>query len=329
MQYTKKTKNISDQLNKILNSLDNAQLKQVKFDFSDEERFIWYYTPHEQNGLLVFQMKPYQRKLLYELLELTYSTQGYKTARSIINLESILREYEAKNSDSNQGGNGQWVRSEERYWLAIFGDPSSNKNPWGFRFGGHHIGLTVNIISNFISIHPLFFGANPAKVIDGPQKGFRALSQEEDLARKFVTTLSDENKKLAIVNEIAPPDILTANYRNFNSQDFFEGLKFNKLEDPQKNNLIELIKVYTSRFTDEYAKNYFNKISKNGFENTTFAWSGSTEISKGHYYFIKHDNFLIEYDNTQNDANHIHSVLRDFNGDYGQDILSDHYKSNH
>lgn len=329
MQYSKKTKNISDQLNIILNSLDKIQLEKVKFDFNDEERFIWYYTPHEQNGLLVFQMKPFQRKLLYELLELTYSSQGYKTAKSIINLETILGEYEAKNFDSNEGGNGQWVRSEERYWLAIFGDPSSNKDPWGFRFGGHHIGLTVNILSDFISIHPLFFGANPAKVIEGPQKGFRALGQEEDLARKFLKSLSDENKKLAIVNEIAPPDILTANYRDFNSQDFISGINFNKLGDSQKDNLIELIKVYTSRFTDEYAKNYFNKVSKNGFENTSFAWSGSTEISKGHYYFIKHDKFLIEYDNTQNDANHIHSVLRDFDGDYGQDILSDHYKSNH
>ena len=328
MQYTQKITNISDKLVEILNSLDNFQLKQINFKFEDDERFIWYYTPHEQNGLLVFQMKPYQRKLVYELLELTYSNKGYQTAKSIINLESILGDYEANHSNSNDGGNGAWVRSEERYWLAIFGDPSSDK-PWGYRFGGHHIGLTVNVKSDYISMHPLFFGANPAKVLEGNKKGFRALSLEEDVARKLVTSLSEDNRKIAIINSTAPPDILTANYRNFNSSDFNVGLNFNKLNDKQKDNVIDLIKVYTNRFTEEYAQNYLNQILKNGFENTTFAWSGSIDISKEHYYFIRHDKFLIEYDNTQNNANHIHSVLRDFNGDYGEDILSKHYNSNH
>ena len=329
MQYIKKTENISNQIKKILNSFDDQQIKKVSFDFEGDERYKWYYTPHEQNGLLLFEMKPYQRKLLFELLELTYSSEGYKTARSIINLESILGEYESNHADSKEGGSGQWVRSEERYWLAIFGNPSSDKEPWGYRFGGHHIGLNVNIISDFISMHPLFFGANPAKVIEGSRKGFRALKPEEDLARKLVTSFSEDNRKIAIINEIAPPDILTANYRNFNNQEFVKGLNFSKFTNNQRDGLIDLIKVYISRFTEDYAKNYLKQIIKQGFDNTIFAWAGSTDISKGHYYFIKHDKFLIEYDNTQNNANHIHSVLRDFDGDYGEDILSNHYKSSH
>lgn len=329
MQYIKKTENISNQIKKILNSFDDQQIKKVSFDFEGDERYKWYYTPHEQNGLLLFEMKPYQRKLLFELLELTYSSDGYKTARSIINLESILGEYESNHADSKEGGSGQWVRSEERYWLAIFGNPSSDKEPWGYRFGGHHIGLNVNIISDFISMHPLFFGANPAKVIEGSRKGFRALKPEEDLARKLVTSFSEDNRKIAIINEIAPPDILTANYRNFNNQEFVKGLNFSKFTNNQRDDLIDLIKVYVSRFTEDYAKNYLKQIITQGFDNTIFAWAGSTDISEGHYYFIKHDKFLIEYDNTQNNANHIHSVLRDFDGDYGEDILSNHYKSSH
>jgi len=329
MQYIKKTENISNQIKKILNSFDDHQIKKVSFDFEGDERYKWYYTPHEQNGLLLFEMKPYQRKLLFELLELTYSSDGYKTARSIINLESILGEYESNHADSKEGGSGQWVRSEERYWLAIFGNPSSDKEPWGYRFGGHHIGLNVNIISDFISMHPLFFGANPAKVIEGSRKGFRALKPEEDLARKLVTSFSEDNRKIAIINEIAPPDILTANYRNFNNQEFVKGLNFSKFTNNQRDDLIDLIKVYVSRFTEDYAKNYLKQIITQGFDNTIFAWAGSTDISEGHYYFIKHDKFLIEYDNTQNNANHIHSVLRDFDGDYGEDILSNHYKSSH
>ena len=236
---------------------------------------------------------------------------------------------DSNNANSNEGGNGQWVRSKERYWLAIFGDPSSSNEPWGYRFGGHHIGLNVNIISNFISMHPLFFGANPAKVIEGPSKGYRALKPEEDLARKLVTSFSEDNRKIAVINELAPSDILTANYRDFNNTEFIKGLNFEKFTNNQRDNLIDLIKVYTSRFTEEYAENYLKQIIKQGFDNTIFAWAGSTEISKGHYYFIKHDKFLIEYDNTQNNANHIHSVLRDFDGDYGEDILSNHYKLSH
>ena len=178
-------------------------------------------------------------------------------------------------------------------------------------------------------MHPLFFGANPAKVLEGEKKGFRALDKEEDLARKLVTSLSDDNRKIAIINENAPSDILTANYRDFNNQDFVKGLNFNKMSSSQRDNLVHLIKIYTSRFYDEYAKTYNKQIISHGFENTTFAWAGSTKISEGHYYFLKHDKFLIEYDNTQNNANHIHSVLRDFDGDYGADILGNHYNSSH
>ena len=122
---------------------------------------------------------------------------------------------------------------------------------------------------------------------------------------------------------------MTANYRDFNNQEFVKGLNFDLMTSSQKDNLIDLIKIYTSRFSEEYAKTYNKEMISHGFENTTFAWAGSTKISEGHYYFIKHDKFLIEYDNTQNDANHIHSVLRDFDGDYGSDILSNHYKSSH
>ena len=128
-------------------------LQNVKFSFEDQERYIWYYTPHSQNGLLFFDMKPYQRKLTLDLLELSYSSNGYKTAKSIINLENILGDYEATHTDISEGGSGQSVRSSERYWLAIFGLPNSENKPWGFRVGGHHIGLTINILDNNIKFN--------------------------------------------------------------------------------------------------------------------------------------------------------------------------------
>ena len=154
---------ISTKLNEILSCFDSEQKDKLLFDFEDQERYVWYYTPHPQNGLLVFDMKPFQRKLVYELLELSYSKEGYETAKSIINLENILGDYEAKHSNMNDGGAGHWVRSTERYWLAVFGKPNMKNKPWGYRFGGHHIGLTVNFINDSFTMHPLFFGSNPAR----------------------------------------------------------------------------------------------------------------------------------------------------------------------
>ena len=326
---TDKIFEISKKVQEILNSFDTKQKNKLNFNFEDQERYVWYYTPHPQNGLLVFDMKPFQRKLVYELLEISYSKDGYNKAKSIINLEQILGDYEARHSNSYDGGAGQWVRSTERYWLALFGEPNMNNEPWGFRFGGHHIGLTVNVIGNKLSMHPLFFGSNPAKVLDGPHKGFRALAEEEDLARKLITSLSPDKKSKAILSNVAHPDILTANYRNFDDSDFNNGIKFDQFSDLERKNLVELIKVYVDRFNLEISESYMKKILAKGFENTYFSWAGSVELGKGHYYTIKHDSFLIEYDNTQNNANHIHSVLRDFNGDYGEDILSEHYKISH
>ena len=178
-------------------------------------------------------------------------------------------------------------------------------------------------------MHPLFFGANPAKVIDGPDKGFRALAPEEDQARKLINSLSTEKQAKAIITQNAHSDILTANYRTFDPSNFDQGLKFTEMTDTQRKGLIDLINIYVKRFNLPFANSYQKKIMSIGFENTKFSWAGSTEISQGHYYTIKHDSFLIEYDNVQNDANHIHSVLRDFDSDYGEDILRNHYLSSH
>ena len=175
----------------------------------------------------------------------------------------------------------------------------------------------------------LFFGANPAKVLDGPRKGFRALALEEDYGRELITLLPDEKRNKAIVSTIAHDDILTMNYRTFDKERFTQGIIFSDLSDSERDKLIKLIDIYINRFNDTISDQYRKKINKVGFENTYFAWAGSINESQGHYYSIKHDNFLIEYDNTQNNANHIHSVLRDFASDYGEDLLSLHYKSSH
>lgn len=63
--------------------------------------------------------------------------------------------------------------------------------------------------------------------------------------------------------------------------------------------------------------------------NLYFAWAGGIQKGEPHYYRIQTPAFLIEYDDTQNNANHIHSVWRDFDGDFGGDLLAQHYEASH
>jgi hypothetical protein len=71
------------------------------------------------------------------------------------------------------------------------------------------------------------------------------------------------------------------------------------------------------------------KLRSAGFNNIYFAWAGGFEHGLPHYYRIQGPTFLIEYDNIQNNANHIHSVWRDFSGDFGADLLAEHYQGAH
>jgi hypothetical protein len=87
-----------------------------------------------------------------------------------------------------------------------------------------------------------------------------------------------------------------------------------------------VIKVYVDRYRPELAKDDLAKIEKAGFDKIQFAWAGGLERGEGHYYRIQGPTFLMEYDNTQNNNNHIHSVWRDFEGDFGEDLLRKHYK---
>ncbi len=308
-----------------LNTLDSSQRQAASFDFAGDERYKWAYTPIERNGLLVRDMSDEQRDAAFSLMETGYSVRGAATAHRIIELETILGEWEnIENSDS------QWERNIDRYWFSIFGTPGSVDEPWGFRVGGHHIGLSASIINGEqVAILPLFFGANPAEIRHGDRKGERTLVEEQDWARALLTSLDEVQTKLAVVDAIAPADILTTNVRSADPNVAPKGIGFGLLGDSQRDQLVSLVKHYVTRASDDLAANYWREIETAGFDDVTFAWAGPAEVGEGHYYAIRHPRFLIEYDNTQNGANHIHSVLRDFTHDWGEDLLAAHYRASH
>jgi hypothetical protein len=308
---------ISQAANNFLVSLTPEQKSKAVFEFKDEERFDWHYIPKPRKGLPFKEMTPAQRLLAHALLNSGLSQRGYAKATSIMSLEQILYELE------NQAPK----RDPEMYYVSIFGQPG--KGAWGWRVEGHHVSLNFSLAGEDVAaVTPSFFGTNPAEIQSGPRKGLRVLGGEEDLARKLVTSLNAEQLKIALITNVAPGDVITGHDRKAR---FLEpvGITEADLSAPQKELLEAALKEYVFRVRSEVADSDWRKIQAAGPEKIQFAWAGALEPGQGHYYRIQGPTFLMEFDCTQDNANHIHSVWRDLQNDFGDDLLSKHYQEAH
>jgi Protein of unknown function (DUF3500) len=301
-----------------LASLEPEQRARATFQFQDEERFDWHYIPKERKGLPFKDMNSAQKHLAHALLSAGLSQRGYIKAVSIMSLDEILRVLE--------NGTGP-VRDPERYFFSIFGEPSET-GIWGYRVEGHHVSQNFTIVNGKVQVAPSFFGANPAEVREGPRKGLRVLGREEDLGRAFVQSLTPEQKKTAIVSADAPGEILTGPMRKAALNGQPNGIAASKLTVQQRTLLQNLLDEYCNNLPEEVAQVREDQIKK-AAGNLYFAWAGGEQVGQPHYYRIQSAAFLIEYDDTQNGANHIHTVWRDFEGDFGLDLLKEHYQTSH
>jgi hypothetical protein len=172
---------------------------------------------------------------------------------------------------------------------------------------------------------PQFLGANPADVREGPLKGTRALAAEEDLGRALVKSFDADQRAQAVPSRDAPEEILTGNSRMAAIQED-KGISYGKLTPEQQGLLLSLIQEYAAAQPPAVAQSRLARV-KAELPNVKFAWMGGLEKGQGHYYRIQGSTFLIEYDNTQNHANHIHCVWREFKGDWGEDLLAVHYRT--
>jgi hypothetical protein len=299
-----------------LSTLDASQKAKAQLPFNDEERFHWFYTPVSRKGIPLKELNSSQRQAAMKLLHAGLSERGYSKAETIRKLEDVLREMEH--------GSGP-PRDPDLYFLTFFGEPSTS-GAWGWRYEGHHCSQNWTIVNGqSIGSSPEFFGANPAEVRQGPMKGTRVLAAEEDLGRSLVKSLSEAQRTLAVIAVSAPNDIVTTNQRTAAIQDD-KGIAYGSLNKEQQGILLALIEEYLSAQPRQLAKQRLDKLRQAGFDDIKFAWMGGVDKGVGHYYRVQGKTFLIEYDNTQNDANHIHCVWRDFKGDWGEDLLADHYQ---
>lgn len=299
-----------------LESLSPDQRARARFEFADAERLNWHFIPRERRGLPLKEMSEAQRSLAHALLQAGVSAAGYRKVQGIIELESVLRE---------MGGNPE-MRDPERYFFSVFGTPSGNA-PWGWRVEGHHLSLNFTINgSTMVATAPSFFGANPANVPSGSRQGLRVLAAEEDAARELVTSLDAAQRQVAIIESEAPRDIVTGNAASVDPLSP-AGISVSALNAEQSRLLVRLLDVYLSRMADDIAAERRVLLERTDFSRVTFAWAGAIEPGRPHYYRIQGPSFLVEYDNTQNNANHIHSVWRDFERDFGRDLLREHYRN--
>lgn len=302
--------------NNFLVTLSSEQAAKAGYSLNDNERFNWNFIPRERKGLPLKEMTPEQKHLAHALLSTALSHRGYLKASTIMSLEQVLRDLEQ--------GRGP-TRDPELYFVTVFGKPDS-KGTWGWRVEGHHLALNFMVVEGKdISVTPSFLGSNPGEIREGPRKGLRVLGAEEDLARQLVKSLNEEQKKVAIYTNTAPREIITGNDRKAKALTPM-GISAAKLNKAQTELLWEVIKEYVYRDRPELADQDLKRIEKGGTKNIYFAWAGSVEPKEGHYYRVQGPTFLLEYDNTQNNANHIHAVWRDFEHDFGEDLLRQHYE---
>jgi hypothetical protein len=310
---------MSQAATRFLAELTPEQRQQATFPMNADERLRWHFIPNEtfpRKGLNFRTMTEAQRTRAHDLLKSGLSQRGYVTASSIIQLENVLRAIET---------GGKMARDPLDYQFTIFGTPGA-KDAWGWRVEGHHLSLHFAIVDGTaVASSPTFTGSNPAEVRDGPEKGKRVLAPLEDLGRALVTALDAGQRAKAVLDATAPGDIVTMNKNDITALSP-EGLAAAAMTADQRTALLQLIDAYTSVVADDLAAERMAKLKAAGLEKITFAWAGPTEKGAKHYYRVQGPTFLIEYDNTQNDGNHIHAVWRDFQGDFGRDLLREHLR---
>jgi hypothetical protein len=313
---------------RFLASLDEGQKAKAVFALDSDHREGWFFVPGKfikpggkRLGLSIKGMTQQQRLLAHGLLASAMSSDGYRQATTIMTLEAVLHEMENKNP----------IRDPEVYFVSIFGTPSA-KGKWGWRFEGHHLSINVAVADGkMFSVTPSFLGTNPGIVKAGPMKGLEVLADEQNLARTLIKSLNEKQTKLAIIADKAPADVITKQERIADRKAFLpvKGIPYAELNVAQQKMLETLVATYAAKYRPVILDEIDSRKPIDGDLKLHFAWAGGTEPGEGHYYRIQSKQFLFEYDNTQNDVNHVHAVWRDFDGDFGRDLLKEHHEKAH
>ena len=301
----------------LLNSLNENQKEAIFFALNDPAKTRWHYLPHSsfpREGLPLSDMTPEQEKKIYTLLEAYLSESGYDQMQQIIDLENYLATVE----------NNPFTRDPTKYYLAVYGTPHKD-SLWAWSFEGHHISLNFTITPDEIAFAPAFWGSNPGVVPIGPDKGKIVLKSDHNNGLNLVNSLSPKQRTQALVSSKTYGDILTLNHANVI---FFKnnGITYSELNRTQQKLMKKIIYHHLERMEKPVAHGSQKLLDAEDWNAISFSWAGKIKKLTPYYYRIQGKNFLIEYDNSQNNGNHIHVVWREFDGDFGKDLIREHYQ---
>ena len=315
---------LSDKADHFLSVLSPELKSQTLFSLEDKERLNMHFIPIIRKGPTFHDFSEKQKQAALDLLKASLGLEGYRKSIEIMELEKVLILIEANKFKMQDGSR----RDPLNYHFCIFGVPSST-NIWGWRFEGHHISLNfMTKDGSIVSSTPSFFGSNPGVVQIEEQKGKEVLKSETELGFQFVKALDKEQLKTARFSDSAPREIITGTNVKVKGIEP-KGISITELDESQKKIFMDLLNIYIDNYELGFSKTIRAKIEKAGLENLYFAWAGGLERRTGHYYRIQGPMLLIEYDNIQNNANHVHSVVRDLTNDFAEDILKTHYQNEH
>lgn len=304
----------------LLESLEPEQRAAAQVAPDDTRRLRdWHYFPRlDQPGLLLARMDEAQRAVAHRLLSAALSERGAAQARTIMALEEIVA-----------GLEGSDRYDPNHYAFVLFGTPSL-REPWGWRVDGHHLSITmVATPDGDLTVTPHFMGANPAVVHEGPQAGTKALAREMDQAFDLLHGLEDSERAKAVIADRSMGDVLAGPGAEDRLNGPPEGLPLADLNEARREAVIDLVRTYADRLRPDLAHRELARVREAGPEALHFAWAGSHQPGKPHYYRITGPTLVIEYDCTQDDANHVHTVWHDPGRDFGEDPLKRHYHHGH
>ena len=287
---------IASHATRYLDSLDSSQRTKSTYAFNDPELTRWHWTTPQnvpRNGLPLREMATGQRDAAFALLQTSQSAYGLQKSLDIISLQKDL-------------GN-----DPELYYVTVFGTPGVE--PWGWRWEGHHLSRRFNVINGKLSVTPFFLGSWPTV----NNNGLKAMEREEWAARELVTSLDGNQRASAIFQQDTLGGHVTQNQAYVTPLDTV-GIPASRLNANQQALITEIIHKYLDTLPDLIAASHLDRLQAAGFENVTFAWAGSLEAQRPHYYRLQGPTFLLEHDNSRNRGTHIHSVWRDFAEDFGQ-----------
>jgi hypothetical protein len=296
-------------------SLDEARRARASFAIGDAVRKDWHYVPRERPGLRVGELDDAQGKAFRALLDATLSDAGLRKVDGVLRLEGILREIE-----------GSTMRDPGRFAIAMFGEPGSGE-PWGWRFEGHHLSLNLAVADGRVAVTPLFLGANPGEVRDGPDKGLRVLGEEEDVALALALSLDERQRAKGLQAEAVPGDVILGPGR---AASFLEppGIEASELDEAQRAHLEQLVALYSGNLEADLRGAALDR-ARGAKSDLHFLWIGATKPGEPHYWRVQGKGFAIELDDVQGGANHVHTLWRDLEDDFGEDLLRRHREEHH